>query len=90
MRKTIYLTCLLISVLICAVVRSQEITLNRDGAPLQDLFLEIHNQTGYFFYYSNKDLSGAKPVTIHVTKAPLEEVLNHLFCRAAINLHGGG
>ncbi len=79
MRKSIYLTCLLISVLICAAVRSQEITLNRDGASLQDLFLEIHHQTGYFFYYSNKDLSGAKPVTIHVNKAPLEEVLNLCF-----------
>ena len=75
---------LLILFLFCGLfsfraARSQQVTLNRDQALLQELFLEIHQQTGYFFYYANNDLDEAKPVTIHVSKAPLEEVLGICF-----------
>ena len=79
MFKPLFLLCLLLSALGIRSGRGQEITLDRDGAPLSDLFVQIHDQTGYFFYYANDDLAEAKPVSIHVRKAPLEKVLTICF-----------
>jgi TonB-linked SusC/RagA family outer membrane protein len=60
------------------------ITISRDGASLPDLFMEIHNQTGYFFYYNEKDLAGAHKVNIHVVDAALETVLDLCFANQPI------
>lgn len=75
MFKPIFLLCLLLSAFGIRSGQGQEITLDRDGAPLSDLFVQIHDQTGYFFYYANDDLAEARPVSIHVRKASLEKVL---------------
>jgi TonB-linked SusC/RagA family outer membrane protein len=75
MSKPIFLTCLLWGMLMGTSARSQQITLDRDNASLRELFLAIHQQTGYFFYYSNGDLARAKPVSLHVSKASLDHVL---------------
>ncbi|MDP4128907.1 MAG: SusC/RagA family TonB-linked outer membrane protein [Bacteroidota bacterium] len=75
MHKSYWLILMAIGLLSCVKVRSQEITLSYEQASLHTLFMEIHQQSGYFFYYSEKDLARSKPVTIHVVKAPLERVL---------------
>jgi len=58
---------------------SQKITLNEDNAPIEKIFREIWKQSGFQFVYTDKTLSGAKPVTIHVKDEPLENVLNICF-----------
>jgi TonB-linked SusC/RagA family outer membrane protein len=78
MSKPIFISCLLL-VFLCTNLRGQEISLDRDRAQLKDLLLSIHEQTGYFFYYSSEDMAAARPVSLHARKAPLEQVLGICF-----------
>ncbi len=58
---------------------SQIVTLSGKNMPLTKVFVEIKKQTGYFFFFSNKLLKTAKPVTIHVKDGKLAEVLEMCF-----------
>lgn len=53
----------------------QKISLSERNAPVQKIFNEIRKQTGYQFLYANQIIAAAKPVTIQVKDALLEEVL---------------
>jgi TonB-linked SusC/RagA family outer membrane protein len=53
----------------------QTITLNEKNVPLTQVFSNIEKQTGYVFFFEQQLLSGAKPVTIRVSGASLEQVL---------------
>ncbi len=57
----------------------QRITLSKKQASLADVFLDIHRQTGYFFYYSEALLDKANKVTISVKDAELTAVLDLCF-----------
>ncbi|HWW42497.1 SusC/RagA family TonB-linked outer membrane protein, partial [Pedobacter sp.] len=54
---------------------AQRITLSAKKAPLEKIFRDIHDQTGYDFLYGRKVLSTKKPVDIQVSNKSLEEVL---------------
>jgi TonB-linked SusC/RagA family outer membrane protein len=54
---------------------AQKITLNKTRASLGQVINEIRKQSGYDFLYNNKLLTLAKPVTIHVRDASIEQVL---------------
>jgi len=54
---------------------AQTITLNEKNVPLEKIFTAIEKQSGYHFVYNNKQLQMAKPVTIEVTHATLEQSL---------------
>lgn len=58
---------------------AQHISINRTDAPLSAIFDEIRNQSGYDFFMNMDLLKTAKPVTIHVRNASLEEVLEKCF-----------
>lgn len=58
---------------------SQTITLNERNAPLQKVFVEIYNQTGYQFFYKDALLKKAGNVDIVVKDATLEQVLTLCF-----------
>ncbi len=60
---------------ISAAALPQKITLSKQNASLEEVFREIRKQSGYLFLYNNELLQQAKPVSIRVTDAPLEEVL---------------
>ena len=54
---------------------AQRITISEKNAPLNQIINEIRKQSGYDFFYSNKLLKKANPVTINVKDASLDEVL---------------
>ena len=58
---------------------SQSITLNANGTALDKVFKAIEQQSDYHFFYNYKDLKVAKPVTIQVTNATLDEALKQCF-----------
>ncbi len=64
---------------------AQRITLSQKKAPLEKIFREIHNQTGYDFLYDRKVLSTKKPVDIIVTNKTIEDVLSICFAGQSLD-----
>ncbi len=64
---------------ISAHVSSQGVTLNVKKAPLDKVFREIREQTGYTFMYTESMIKEAKKVSIQVKDSPLQEVLDICF-----------
>jgi len=62
-----------------ATAYSQKVTLSRHDEPLEEVFKEITQQTGYDFLYGSKMLAIAKRVTIDVRNATIEETLAKCF-----------
>ncbi len=82
MLLTMKLTIFLLTVTLLqthAAVFSQNITLSGTNLPLKKVFREIERQTGYAVFYNNDLLINAKPVTLNVKDAPLDEVLKVCF-----------
>lgn len=53
----------------------QKITLSTKDAAIRQVFNDIRRQTGYDFLYSNQVLANARPVSITVHNASLEDVM---------------
>ncbi|MEP7257709.1 MAG: SusC/RagA family TonB-linked outer membrane protein [Flavitalea sp.] len=64
---------------VSAKARSQQITLSQKNASLEKVFREIRKQTGFYFFYDLKELRDARPVSISVRNASLEETLMRCF-----------
>lgn len=76
--RMIKLTCiaLFFTVLqLSAHTYAQKITLRYKEAPLEDVLLSIRQQSGFDFLYSTQLLKKAKPVSVSIQDASLEEVL---------------
>ncbi len=58
---------------------SQSITLHKKNITLPQLFREINKQSGYQFFYRDALLSNAGKMSISVTNAPIEQVLDICF-----------
>lgn len=56
-----------------------QITLKENAVPMEQIIKKIRKQSGYDFFYNAKMLAGAKPVTIEVNNASVEEVLARCF-----------
>jgi TonB-linked SusC/RagA family outer membrane protein len=79
---TMKLTALLLTVAILQVSASslaQKVTLKERSTPLAQVFTKISAQTGYDILYTTSLLKSAKPVTIEVTGANLNDVLKQIF-----------
>ncbi len=57
----------------------QQITLAGKDMTLRQIFDEIRKQSGYTFFYFDKDLTNAKNVTLQVKNEELRDVLNIVF-----------
>src|SRR2546428_7580325 len=57
--------------------RAQLVTLNGKNVSLEKAFKEIRKQTGYDFFYDSDLIQAAKPISINVNKADLNDALNH-------------
>lgn len=68
-----------LSVQVSAVTYAQRINLSEKQAPLRDVFKEIKKQTGYNFLLNTEMLADARPVTLTLVNATLEEALNKCF-----------
>lgn len=64
---------------------AKDVTISERNAPLETIFRKISDQTGYLFFYNAEWLKKANPVTIHVKKASLDEVLNICFANQPLS-----
>jgi len=64
---------------VSAASYGQNISLNKVNAPLEKVLKEINRQSGYIFWYENKVLANAPKVSVSVSNASLEQVLNACF-----------
>ncbi|HEX6431931.1 MAG TPA: TonB-dependent receptor [Niastella sp.] len=64
---------------VTAGVYSQRVTLSGENIPLKQVFKEIKKQTGYTFAYRGILLQKAGKVTVHVTNASIQQVLDICF-----------
>ncbi|HWZ02998.1 MAG TPA: SusC/RagA family TonB-linked outer membrane protein, partial [Mucilaginibacter sp.] len=64
---------------VSASTYAQNINLSETNASIVKLFKEIKTQTGYNFLYTDDILKVAKPVSIKVTSAKVEDVLDQIF-----------
>ena len=69
-----------------------KISLSEKNASLQDVFREIRKQTGMSFFFNDQLLKDAKPVTISVQGASLEDVLDLCFSEEPLSyvIQGNG
>jgi TonB-linked SusC/RagA family outer membrane protein len=58
---------------------AQKISLSEKNVSLEKVFREIKKQTGYTFAYTKALLQKAKPVTVSISNAPIEIVLDLCF-----------
>ncbi|MBS1664170.1 MAG: TonB-dependent receptor [Bacteroidetes bacterium] len=58
---------------------AQTVTLSGKNIPLEKVFREIHGQTGFNFFYRSEWLSQNDKVSLYVTNAPLQDVLDVCF-----------
>lgn len=62
-----------------AAARAQNVSIKATPASLEEIFNNLHRQTGYNFIYNSSMLESATPVTINVKNRPLREVLDECF-----------
>lgn len=70
----------LLSACLAASARSgaQTIRLDVKGAPLEKVFAEIKKQTGYSFVYYKETLAKGEKITLRITSAHIDEVLQQV------------
>jgi len=79
---TMKLTAILITLAVIQASASsyaQKVTLFEKNIPLERALKSITKQTGYDLVFNSKDIKKAKPVTINVNEASLEEALKLCF-----------
>ncbi|OQP64071.1 hypothetical protein A3860_21935 [Niastella vici] len=64
---------------VSAGVYSQRVTLSGDNMPLKQVLKEIKKQTGYTFAYRAVLMQKAEKVSVHVTNASIQQVLDLCF-----------
>jgi ferric enterobactin receptor len=75
-RRAVFLLLLLCNFQLNARSFAQTVTINKNRVTIDEIFRDIHRQTGYEFMYSSDILPAQRTVDIHVTNAPVTEVLN--------------
>src|SRR5579864_8809323 len=71
-------TSILLTACLCVEAHrvNQHISLKETNAPLEKVFMAIEKQSSYYFVYNSAQLKQAKPVTINVNYATLEQDLS--------------
>lgn len=73
---------LILSLLWPAVMYGQStprVTVNADNATLTDIFRQIEQQTTYLFSYRNGVIDNRSDISLHMTDAPVNKVLDAAF-----------
>lgn len=72
-----------ITLLLClqgsVALLAQRVTLAETNAPLESVFRKVQQQTGISFVYTKTEVQNARPVTLNMNNAPLEQALNAAF-----------
>lgn len=61
---------------VSAATYAQKVTLKVKQTTLKEVFEEIRNQTNYDFLYNSEDIKLAKPVTVDLTNATINQVMD--------------
>ena len=77
--KLTFVICLITFMQVSAASYAQRITLNVKNLSFDKLLDDLEQQSGYHFLYDDQLISRAKPVTIEVKNAPIDQVLNQSF-----------
>ena len=64
---------------ISAFAQVYQITMKKSNAPLSSVIAEIEKESGYTFFYNDDQINLGKKISIDVTDASLDVVLNHMF-----------
>jgi hypothetical protein len=64
---------------LCISTVAQRVTLKEKNAPLLSVINKINLQTGYDFLFTSTAMQIAKPVTLNVVDADLNQVLQEIF-----------
>jgi TonB-linked SusC/RagA family outer membrane protein len=70
---------------VSAKVSGQNISMSQQNTTLERVFKEIHQKTGYQFFYKVELIEKAKKISIKVKDAPLEQVLDICFKDLPLN-----
>ena len=71
----VIITCLQV---MAASVNAQSITLKVKDAPVKAVFDQIKKQSGYMFFYKNRNIKTGQNITIELKAVPLREALDRI------------
>src|SRR5690349_6922927 len=69
---------------VSAKVFRQNISLNEKDVSLEKVLKSIKKQSGYVAFYEDRAMENARPVTIKVNNASLQELLDYCFANQAL------
>lgn len=69
---------------------AQHVSVSGKDLPLKKVFTAIEAQTGYTVFYNRDLLSGAKPVSLNISRMPLQEFLEMVLKDQALNFRIAG
>ena len=58
-----------------AASSTQKVSISSNNSSLKDVFIELRNQTGFYFIYSDEVIKKAKPVNVNIVDKDLSEAL---------------
>jgi lipopolysaccharide export LptBFGC system permease protein LptF len=61
---------------VSAATYAQKVTIKVKQTTLKEVFEEIRNQTNYDFLYNSDDIKQAKPVTVELNNATINQVMD--------------
>lgn len=64
---------------ISALAQAYQVSMKKSNVPLSSVIKELEKESGYTFFYNDDQINLEKRISIDVTDAPLEVVLNQLF-----------
>ncbi|UCJ10167.1 SusC/RagA family TonB-linked outer membrane protein [Chitinophaga pendula] len=76
--KLFSISLLAITLQVSAAAYSQRVTYAATSVNLKQVFREFKKQTGYFFFYDNREIANSVPVTVDVKHLPLEQALEQV------------
>lgn len=81
----LFILILILSFNVSASVYSQKINLTFKDAPLREVLQSIRKQSGYNFLFKSSMLNQAKPVTINLNQADIDQTLQSIFADQPFN-----
>lgn len=70
---------ILLLLFVCISVSAQKVSIDYKQRPLDQVFTDLKNKTGYEFIYQKKILIGEKAVTLNMSNVSFNEVLDRIF-----------
>jgi TonB-dependent starch-binding outer membrane protein SusC len=75
----LFFTIIIFSLNVSAGVYSQKVNITVSGASLHEVMKQIRKQTGHYFMYTSSILKDAKPVSVDLKNAELNDALQVIF-----------